>query len=166
MPLTNPEIQKRLTDLELNLQKAHLNIEEQKKEFERTAVSIKEKDMKISQLQSEVAALSQKNLDITKALNDVTKVRPTIKVEELARQLGEAVQTLNNEAKQKAKEGKAQVLVDQFEVEIKGGIDVKDGIRLTQLQGQELSPQSVSTIRFALRQVPVITIVDEQIKNK
>lgn len=164
--LIEPMVEKRLNDLELKLQKAHQEIEAHKKELEKSAASIKEKDMTISQLQSEVAALAQKNLDFTKALDDLTKARPMIKVQELACQIREAVETVNNEAKRKLKEGEAQVLVDQFEVEIKGGIDVKDGIRLTQLQGQEISPQSVSTIKFALRQVPTVKIVDEQINNK
>ncbi len=166
MPPIDPELQKKLNDLELNLQKARLNSEAQKKELERAESVGKEKDIEISQLKSEMATLVQKNMDLTKALDEVSKARPMIKVEELARQLREAVESLNNEAKQKSKEGKGQVLVDQFEVEIKGGIDVKDGIRLTQLQGNEVSPQSVSTIKFALRQIPIVTIVDDQIINK
>ena len=161
MPLIDPELQKKLNDLELNLQKFQLNSEAQKKELVRAESVSKEKDIEISQLKSEMFALAQKNLDLTKALDDVAKARPMIEVGELARQLRGTIETLNNEAKQKSKEGMAQVLVDHFEVEIKAGIDVKNGIRLTQLQGQEISPQSVSTIKFALRQVPIVTIVDD-----
>jgi predicted HNH restriction endonuclease len=166
MPPIDRELQKKLNDLELNLKKAHQEIEAHKKEVKKSAVSIKEKDMKISQLGLEMAALIQKNLDLANALEDVTKARPMIRVEELARQLRETVLTLNKEAKQKSMEGNEQVLVDQFEVEFKGGIDVNDGIRLVQLQPPELSPQSVSTIKFALQRVPVIKIVDDSIQNK
>jgi hypothetical protein len=166
MPPVDPELQKRLAETEQNLKRTELERDSHKLELEKSTSAIKDRDLKISQLQADIAVLTQKNLDFTKTIGDTEKARPMIKVDDLARQLGDAIQTINEEAKKKLIEGKAHVLVDQFEVEIKGGIDVKDGIRLTQLQGQELNSESVSTIRFALKQIPVITIVDEELKKK
>ncbi len=162
MPPIDPELQKKLSDLEIDLRKAQLSIEAQKKELVKAESDSKEKAVEAAQLKTEMAALVQENLKLKSALNDVNKARPMMEVGELARQLRETVLTLNSEAKQKSKEG---MLVDQFEVEIKGGLDVTKGIRLVQLQPQELSPQSVSTFRFALQRVPTVRIADDSTQN-
>lgn len=161
MPDNNPETQKLLSELQENLKKVRLESDLQKKALLSFEAAGKEKDTIISQLQIAVTSLTQENLNLKKELEEKPKSRPAIKVEELARHLQTAVETLNSEAKQRSVTGRDQYMVDQFEVEIKGGIDVADGIRLVQLQAQELSPQSVSTVRFALRPVPSIKITEE-----
>jgi hypothetical protein len=164
MPAIDPETQGKLNDLELNLKKIQLSHDAQLKEIEKAAALNKEKDLEISKLKSDMVVLNQKVLDLTKSLDDAAKSRPMIEVGELTRQLKGSIETLNNEAKQKSKDGTSQIMIDQFDVEIKGGLDLKDGLRITQLQGPELSPLSVSTIRFALKPVPIVTIVDDSNK--
>lgn len=153
--------QSRIKELETKLKKAKLDLDTTKRELGAAVAAGKEKDTKISQLQSEVATLVQKNIDLEKALDDIKKVRPKMKVEDVARQLSKELETLRSEAQQKSTEGTPSVMVDQIEVEIKGGIDLKDGVHLTQLLAQEVSPQTVSTVKFVLRPMPVIKIVDE-----
>lgn len=157
MPTSDSKLVKELNTLKSEIKIANLKIESTNKELETARSVIEKKNKNIIQLQEEIATLIQK----TNTFEDANKERPMIKVDDLTRQLCEIVETINNEATQKSIENKPKILVDQFEVEIKAGIDVKDGIHLTQLQGPELSPQSVSTIKFSLRQAPVITIVDD-----
>jgi hypothetical protein len=137
-----------------------------KSKLQTAEATTKEKDAQISRLGADLGVLTQKTLDLNRALEAATKVRPAIKIDELIGQLRTSLETLNEEARQGPQQDRSQLLVEQFEVEIKGAIDLKEGFKLAQLQGQEISPQSVSTIRFALRPVPVITIVDDSIANK
>jgi chromosome segregation ATPase len=164
--LNDPELQKKLKALEVKLEKAQSSYEVQEKKLNSSLSIINEKESTISKLQSEISVLAQKNFELLQNPDISTKERPMIKFEELARQFQGSVSALNSEAKQKSKGGDEHLVIDQFEIEIKGGLDLKDGIRLTQLQGSELSPESVSTIRFALRQVPVISIIDEEKTDK
>ena len=141
-------------------------LEAYKREHKKIEAADKEKDAQISRLGTDLTDLTQENLKLTRALEETLKHRPSISIDELVGQLRTSLETLNEEARQRPQQGREQILVDQFEVEIKGGIDLKDGFRLTQLQGQEISPQSVSTIRFALRPSPVVTTIDDSTTNK
>ena len=163
------DLQKCQRDLQAaneRLEACRKELEAYQRELQKAAASDKEKDAQILRLGSDLSDLTQKNLELTSAFGEATKGRPSISIDELVGQLRTSLETLNDEARQRPQPGKARILVDQFEVEIKGGVDLKEGFRVTQLQGQEISPQSVSTIRFALKPVPVVTIIDDSITNK
>lgn len=154
---TDPKADKKSEALKLNLENANIKIEAQNKELEKISADLKEKDNIIARLNQQIAVLLVK----TAATETSTAPRPMIKIDDLARQLCSTIETLNNEARQKSTVSQPKIVVDQLEVEIKAGIDVQNGIHLTQLQGQELSPQSVSTVKFALRQAPVLKIAED-----
>lgn len=156
----DPATQKRLDDLEANLSKANLNTANLQKALDAAQLSAKTRDDTIAQQQAQITALTQKNLEITKTLEDIAKARPALKVEDLARQLRDSLEILNEEVTKKAQAGRPPVFIDNLEVEIRGGVDFTDGVRLTQIQGQELTPDSVSTIRFTLKPLTTIKIVD------
>lgn len=147
-----------LDKLNLTLKEQETVLKEKETLLNNKDVVIREKELLLDQQRLELSKLNQQVLDLKLELDQLRTVRPMIKIDALARQMREEVENLNNEI---TKEGRPRIMVDQFEVEIKGGLDFKDGICITQLQGQELSPDSVSTIKFALRTAPVIKIVDD-----
>lgn len=142
-------------------------LEESRGQLEKALATSREKDAQLSRAAAELTATLQKNQELTSALEAATSARPAIRVDELIGQLRTAVETLNGSARKSGQQGGGEsLLVDCFEVEVKAGVDLKDGLRLTQLQGREISAESVSTIRFALRPVPRLTIVEDSIEPK
>ncbi len=131
------------------------------KALDTSNAAVKDRDDTIARQQAQLTDLTQKNLELTKALEDARQARPALPVEDLARQLRTSLENLNEEVTKKAQEGRPPVMIDNLEVEIKGGVDFTDGVRLTQIPGQELKPESVSTIRFTLKPLTTIKIVDE-----
>ena len=53
------------------------------------------------------------------------------------------------------------MLVDSVEVEVRGGIDLQDGLHITQLPASALGAQSVSLLKFNLRSASALKIVDD-----
>ena len=53
------------------------------------------------------------------------------------------------------------VFVDDLQVELRAGLDVADGLHIVPLAGAQLTPESVSTVRFTLRPSPRIQIVED-----
>jgi regulator of replication initiation timing len=51
--------------------------------------------------------------------------------------------------------------VEDFHVELKGGVDVVGGVGFMPVSGDQLTPESVSTIRFTLRPSAKIKILEE-----
>ena len=82
-----------------------------KRELQKSEVLNKEKDAQISRLGTDLTNLTQKNLELTRALEEATKRRPSISIDKLVEQLRTSLETLNNEARQRPQEGRAQLLV-------------------------------------------------------
>ncbi len=108
---------------------------------------------------TQIAELSNQNRVLKAQLDKLTVNRPKIAVDELVRQFSSGIEKLNIEAR---KAGGTAFLVDNLEVEIKAGIDVSDGLRLSQLPDSALGVESASTLRFALKQAAVIRMVDDE----
>ena len=53
------------------------------------------------------------------------------------------------------------MLVDSVEVEVRGGLDLQDGLHITQLPASALGAQSVSLLKFNLRSASALKIVDD-----
>lgn len=107
---------------------------------------------------AQIAELSNTNLALQAQLDKLTVERPKIAVDDLVRQFSSGIEKLNTEAR---KIGGSAIFVDNLEVEIKGGIDVADGLRITQLPESAISAESVSTLRFTLKPSAVIRMVDD-----
>jgi chromosome segregation ATPase len=92
---------------------------------------------------------------------DSSKARPRIKVDDIVKQIREHVATLNVESVKAADAGKqSAVLIEKMEVEVRGRLDYEDGIRVTQAHPNEMTPESVSSIRFTLRPATTLRKVE------
>lgn len=121
----------------------------------------RELEAKLLATQSKLADLSVRNAELQKQLDANSQSRPRIGVEKLLEQFRNNLDGINKAATE-AKTGENRgVIVEQMEVEVKGGLDLQGGIQLTQLLPQEVTPESVSTVRFSLRPVSTIKIVEE-----
>jgi hypothetical protein len=86
----------------------------------------------------------------------------SMKFAELAEQLRSSVAEINESATVQSKEGKHAFMISDLDAEIKGRIQKKDeDLHLTQLTQDSAIPESISTIRFSLRPVPVIKVVGD-----
>jgi chromosome segregation ATPase len=86
--------------------------------------------------------------------------RPKMKVDQLVNGLRTQIESLNAEAIRKKVDG--SMLVEGCEVEIKGGLDVSDGVQLVTLAESVLGANTVSTLRFVLRPAPAVRIADDE----
>jgi len=112
----------------------------------------------VEDLKNQVEDLDNRNQDLTSKMEATTKLRPMVKIEDLTTHFKEVITKLN---RQPPTDGENYVILEQLEAEIKGGLDVKDGIQLSQVLPHELTPQNISSIRFTLRPTSVIKIVKE-----
>ncbi|HPJ30117.1 MAG TPA: hypothetical protein PLZ42_01860 [Methanothrix sp.] len=86
----------------------------------------------------------------------------SMKFSNIAKQLQKSVAQLNESAKEV---GEHAFGISDLDAEIKGGIQmVDDDLHLSQLPQDAIKPESVSTIRFSLRPIPVIKLVDDKDK--
>lgn len=84
---------------------------------------------------------------------------PKIAIQELVTQFKSDIDKINRDVL--ANPTLAGMLVDSVEVEVKGGIDVSQGVRFSQLPHGELTGASASTFRFNLKPSAVVRIVDD-----
>ncbi|MEN3367928.1 MAG: hypothetical protein V7609_71 [Verrucomicrobiota bacterium] len=121
----------------------------------------KQFETKLNSAESKVGELSAKNIELQKKLDAISQSRPRIGVETLLEQFRNNLDGINKAVTEAGSGEKRGVVVDQMEVEVKGGLELEGGIQLTQLHPQEVTPASVSTIRFSLRPASTIKIVEE-----
>jgi hypothetical protein len=121
----------------------------------------KDLEVKLLTAQSELADLSVKNAELQKQLDTISQSRPRIGVEKILEQFRSNLDAINNAVTETRTGEKRGVIVDEMEVEVKGGLDLQGEIQLTQLLPQEVTAESVSTIRFSLRPTSTIKIVEE-----
>lgn len=121
----------------------------------------KQLEAKLLAAESQLGELLAKNTALQKQLDALSQSRPRIGVENLLEQFRNNLDGINKAVTEGTEGEKRRVVVDQMEVEVKGGLELKGGIHLTQLLPQEVTPASVSTIRFSLRPTSTIKIVEE-----
>jgi uncharacterized coiled-coil protein SlyX len=151
----------RIKDLETSLARVERDLETAREERDLAQAVGREKDARISLLEPQLAAAVLRIVELERALSEIKGDRPKMRVDELARQLGQQLEALNTDAQRRTKEGASAIGLDRIDVEIKGGIDLKDGVQLTELLAQEVSPQTVSTVKFTLYPMRSVRIVDE-----
>lgn len=120
--------------------------------------TLAERDTALDAGKKQIAELLAVRDGLQRQLDALAVARPKIAVGDLMQQFRGSIETINNEA---LKTGKPVMLVDNLQVEIKGGIDVSDGIRITQLPDSALGVESVSTLRFNLKPSTAIRMVDD-----
>lgn len=87
---------------------------------------------------------------------------PAIKVDDLTTTFKETLRNMQRETGKAEKPGEAGYIIDKFEVEMKAGLDLRDGgIKLVQPAAAELKPESLSTVRVSFKAKPKIKIAEE-----
>ena len=120
-----------------------------------------DRDATAQRFQEQIAKLSEANLDLQNRLNDAINTAPKIKVDQLVVAFRDQVAQMNQAVLSEPRADHQPVMVEQMEVELKGGLDVSSGLQFVQLRPEQLSPASVSTVRFTLRPGSTIKIVDD-----
>ncbi len=151
------ELQTRMKTLQNDLNKRMREIETVQNRLNRAQEVVKAKTLENTNLKKELRTVVQKNIRLEKELERLKRVRPMLKVDNLAGHIRSSMEKLNEEARK----GRVRTVIDSLEVEIKGGVSLKDGVHITQLLPDETAPESVSTIRLVMRPAPNIKIVDE-----
>lgn len=120
-----------------------------------------ERDATAQQFKEQIAKLAEANRDLQGRLDDAINAAPKMKVDQLVVAFRDQVAQMNKAVLSEPRPDQSPVLVEQMEVELKGGLDVSSGLQFVQLRPDQLAPASVSTVRFTLRPGSVIKIVDD-----
>ena len=120
-----------------------------------------DRDATAQRFQGEIAKLSEANVDLQNRLNDAISTAPKIKVDQLVVAFRDQVAQMNKAVLSEPRADHQPVMVEQMDVELKGGLDVSSGLQFVQLRPEQLSAASVSTVRFTLRPGSTIKIVDD-----
>jgi septal ring factor EnvC (AmiA/AmiB activator) len=120
-----------------------------------------DRDATAQRFQGEIAKLAELNVDLQNRLNDAINTAPKIKVDQLVVAFRDQVAQMNKAVLSEPRPDHQPVMVEQMEVELKGGLDVSSGLQFVQLRPEQLSAASVSTVRFTLRPGSTIKIVDD-----
>lgn len=148
---------KSISDLEAELKITNRQLIENKERVHSLENVIKEKDEENLNLKEEISDLRAKNQDLINDIENMYQERPKMKINDLTNHFKEVINKINTS---EIKSGEAGVMIENLEVEIKGGMDMTDDLYLTQIPGQQLSPESISRIKFSLRPTPTIKIAE------
>lgn len=107
----------------------------------------------------ELAVQAGRVQDLSEQLKRLQTAPPKIGVQDLVSQFKGNIDRINADVVTQKAPG---MLVDSVEVEVRGGIDVQDGLHITQLPASALGEQSVSVLRFNLKPATVLRIVDDE----
>lgn len=108
----------------------------------------------------ELASQAGRLQDLSEKLKLLQTSPPKIGVQDLVSQFKVNVDRINADVLSQKTSG---MLVDSVEVEVRGGIDVQDGLHITQLPASALGVQSVSVLKFNLKPASVLKIVDDDL---
>ena len=116
------------------------------------------RDAELGGLRKELAAQAERSQRLAAELEQIKTQTARIGIQDLVGQVKQGVDRINSEVIAKKTPG---MLVEGVEVEVRGGIDVKDGLQITQLPASALAEHSVSLLKFTLRPSSPLKIVDE-----
>ena len=142
------------------------------KEIDRLAQNNEELDRKFTQANRTIAVSNTELQSVRKELaTEVTRAQelrerldkidlnpPKISVQDLVSQFKGNIDRINAEVISRKTEG---MLVDSVEVEVRGGIDVSNGLHISQLPPSALVASSASVLRFNLRPSSPLKIVED-----
>jgi FtsZ-binding cell division protein ZapB len=135
--LVNGDLQRRAVDAQQALEARTSELDALRKELATQAGRVQELGDKLAALQKEP---------------------PKIGVQDLVGQFKGNIDRINADVISQKTPG---MLIDSVEVEVRGGIDVKDGLHITQLPASALGVASVSVLKFNLKPSSVLRIVDD-----
>ena len=153
-PLVDPE---QLKKISLELNDANNKIKTLATELGDARRSLANRDREIEQAQAAISRLTLEISELKDRLGKPNVSLPKMKIEDFAKTVRSAVEKLNGEINPDL----GGMRIDSMEVELKSGVDITDGVKLTQLGPAMLSPESVSTFRFTLHPAVAIKIAEE-----
>jgi hypothetical protein len=112
----------------------------------------------VQKLNKELALQAGQVQELKDKLDQATLNGPKIGVEELVSRFKTDVDRINADVISRKTPG---MRIDSVEVEVRGGIDVSDGLKISQLPASALGAQSVSVLKFNLRPASTLKIVDD-----
>lgn len=112
----------------------------------------------VTGLRQELAVQAGRVQELNDKLAQITIKVPKIGVQDLVSQFKGNIDRINADVISRKTTG---MLVDSVEVEVRGGIDVSDGLHITQLPSSALGEASVSVLKFSLRPTSALKIVEE-----
>jgi FtsZ-binding cell division protein ZapB len=117
----------------------------------------------IEKLRKEVATQAGRAQDLSDKLAQLQTAIPKIGVQDLVNHFKTNIDSINADVVSQKTSG---MLIDSVEVEVRGGIDVSDGLHITQLPASALGVASVSVLKFNLRPTSALKIVDDDTQNR
>ena len=131
---------------------------ELQKQLATVSQTVVSREAELGGLRKELAAQAERHVRLTAELEQLKNQSAKIGIQDLVTQFKLGIDRVNTEVIAKKVPG---MLVEGVEVEVRGGIDVKDGLQITQLPASALAEHSVSVLRFQLRPSSPLKIVDE-----
>jgi hypothetical protein len=113
----------------------------------------------LESVRKELATQAGRVNELSDKLAALQAAPPKIGVQELVNHFKTNIDSINADVISQKASG---MLVDSVEVEVRGGIDVQDGLHITQLPASALGVQSVSVLKFNLRPSSALKIVDDE----
>lgn len=127
-------------------------------QFDSVSATLQNRTIELGDLRQQLAAQVTLVQDLRTELDRINTATPKIRVQDLVQQFKSNVDLINTQVIQ----GKtAGMVVDNVEVEVRGGIDVSSGLQITQLPASQLGSSTVSTLKFNLRPTIALRIVDD-----
>ena len=137
-------------------------------------------DRELGAAREQVTRLAEEKQELERQIQATKARRPALTVDALVNQFGAAQGTVNlslqetaetPEARPKrpltaapspAKPPAAPLVVERMEVEVKGGVSFDDAgqVMVSSFQNHELSPQNASTLRFTLKPLTRVKVVE------
>jgi len=156
-----------------DLSEERISLEREISTLESEKISLEEQINKykkdLENYRAEIENTVNERMKLEKQIDDIKKQRPSIEFEDLANNLKRALASVQTTVTRKHGPEEAvempagsEYIVDKFEVEIKSGIDLSQGVKLVQPAINELTPEALSTVRISFKSKPEFEIVKEQ----
>ncbi len=116
------------------------------------------RDVELANVRKELAVQAARVNELTDKIAQAAIAVPKIGVQDLVSQFKGNIDRINADVISRKSTG---MLVDSVEVEVRGGIDVTDGLHITQLPASALGVASVSVLKFNLRPTSALKIVED-----
>ena len=144
--------------LDKEIERLLQNNQELEKKFTEASRTIAVNNTELQSVRKELATEATRAQELRERLDKIDLNPPKISVQDLVSQFKGNIDRINAEVVSRKTEG---MLVDSVEVEVRGGIDVSNGLHISQLPPSALVASSASVLRFNLRPSSPLKIVED-----
>ena len=140
------------------LERLALNNEALETKFTEASRTVAINNAELQSLRKELATEVGRAQELRERLDKLDLQLPKISVQDLVGQFKGNIDRINAEVISRKTDG---MLVDSVEVEVRAGIDVSNGLQISQLPASALGANSASVLRFNLRPSSPLKIVED-----